>query len=176
MNYLHFENVIHRDLNSSNILLSLSKEAKVSDFGLSRKKEPGISVSCTMGAVAWMAPEVIENAKSFTKKSDVYSYGIILWEILTRGDPCPTEMNSIMLASEVVNNAFRPQLPHPNISPPWEELIKRCWAQNPDDRPSFEEILISLESFESPVNNASDPEHLSSVSSRSSPLFRFNLT
>jgi len=159
MNHLHLENILHRDLTSSNILLSSSREAKVSDFGLSRKKLPDTSLSCTMGSIWSMAPEVIENAKNFTKKSDVYSFGVLLWEILTQADPCPKDMTSFLLATKVLNEQFRPTLPHPNVPPHWAALIEKCWAQNPDDRPTFEDIIITLESFEEQNPECSYEDH-----------------
>jgi len=86
--------------------------------------------------------------KNFNKKSDVYSFGILLWELLTHDDLCPKDMTSIMLASKVLREQYRPPLPHPNITQEWADLVERCWAQNPDDRPSFDEIVQILESFE----------------------------
>jgi len=57
-------------------------------------------------------------------------------------------MSSIMLATKVLHQHYRPQLPHQNVAQKWTELIQHCWAQNPDDRPTFDEILMKLESFE----------------------------
>jgi len=161
MNYLHLENVLHRDLTSSNILLSASREAKVSDFGLSRKKLPDVSVSGTMGSIVSMAPEVIDNAKNFTKKSDVYSFGILLWELLTQEELCPKDMTSIMLASKVLREQYRPNLPHQNITPEWSNLIEKCWAQNQEHRPDFDAIVQILESFEEhePESSVEDNSH-----------------
>jgi len=168
MNHLHLENLLHRDLTSSNILLNASKEAKVSDFGLSRRQPEDTSLSCTMGSVAWMAPEVIENAKNFTKKSDVYSYGVLLWELLTGGDPCPPEMSSIMLATKVLHEQYRPTMPHCKITPKWSDLIQKCWAQSPDDRPTFEEILTILDTFDDPSTSI-NPSTSFTLSTSSNP-------
>uniref|UniRef100_A0A6B2LF92 Protein kinase domain-containing protein n=1 Tax=Arcella intermedia TaxID=1963864 RepID=A0A6B2LF92_9EUKA len=145
MNYLHGEGILHRDLTSKNILLSSHMQAKVADFGLSKiKLAESQNVSFTMGSIAWMAPEVIENASNFTRASDVYSYGIILWEMCTGEDPCPRDIQPVHFAKLVLESGYRPEIP-PTVSPKWKALIETCWDTLPKSRPSFEQILIRLE-------------------------------
>jgi len=147
MNYLHEENVLHRDLTSRNILLTKHMQAKVADFGLSKKNLEDSDLSYTMGSVAWMAPEVIASARQFSKKADVYSFGVICWELFTGSDPCPEDMAHINLANKVLHEEWRPTIPE-NVPFVWTQLIKQCWAQKPDSRPSFIEILGILDSIE----------------------------
>uniref|UniRef100_A0A6B2L3S5 Protein kinase domain-containing protein n=1 Tax=Arcella intermedia TaxID=1963864 RepID=A0A6B2L3S5_9EUKA len=145
MNYLHGENILHRDLTSKNILLSKHMEAKVADFGLSKVKlAESHTYSYTMGSIAWMAPEVIANASKFSKSSDVYSYGIILWEIWTGCDPCPKEIAIVNLANKVLHEQYRPTIP-PTVHAKWQDLIRSCWESDPDQRPSFDKILGTLD-------------------------------
>ncbi|CAN0264517.1 unnamed protein product, partial [Scytosiphon promiscuus] len=90
MQYLHGQNpvIIHRDLKSLNVLIDENWVTKVTDFGLSRFKATSVSEKMTgqAGTYHWMAPEVI-NSQHYTEKADVFSYGIILWEIFTRAIP-----------------------------------------------------------------------------------------
>jgi len=144
MNYLHCGQpaVLHRDLKSANILLDDSFNAKITDFGLSRLKAQERSMTGNCGTVQWMAPEILAN-ESYAEPADVYSYGIILWELLSR--ECPYKgMNSIQCALAVLNKNARPSLPH------WcpldiRELIEECTGKIPASRPTFSQILVRLE-------------------------------
>jgi len=147
MTYLHEGQppVLHRDLKSANILLDESYTAKVADFGLSRLKATHQTIMTgNCGTVQWMAPEVLSN-ELYAEPSDVYSFGIILWELLTC--ECPYEgMNSIPCAMAVLNEGRRPAVPA------WcprslAALIQSCWAHEPERRPTFPSILEALDSI-----------------------------
>eukprot|EP01125_Pyxidicula_operculata_P001438 TRINITY_DN1132_c0_g2_i1.p1 TRINITY_DN1132_c0_g2~~TRINITY_DN1132_c0_g2_i1.p1 ORF type:complete len:1224 (+),score=464.66 TRINITY_DN1132_c0_g2_i1:336-3674(+) len=165
MNYLHGENILHRDLTSKNILLNRHLEAKVSDFGLSKMKIEEYTNSSTMGSVAWMAPEVLLNARDFTKKSDVYSFGVLIWQLFSGQDPCPNDLAHVNLTYKVIHEGFRPHIPT-GIPLVWKNLIDICWAQDPDERPTFETILEYLHEIE--VNPPPSPVPSSPTASRSS--------
>jgi len=148
MTYLHGEDILHRDLTSKNILLSKHMEAKVADFGLSKMKIfESQSTSYTMGSVAWMAPEVVANASNFTKASDVYSFGILLWELFSGEDPCPRDVAPVNLANKVLHEGYRPPMPK-DVPPQWQYLINTCWAKDEACRPTFETVLQILGSLE----------------------------
>ncbi len=89
MNYLHLFKppIMHRDLKSLNILIDDSFTAKIADFGWTRVKAKEMTEK--IGTWQWMAPEVIDT-RIYTEKADVYSYGIILWEIASRSPPYPS--------------------------------------------------------------------------------------
>ena len=144
MAYLHSGQppILHRDLKSANILLDDSYTAKVCDFGLSRLKAQERSMTGNCGTVQWMAPEVLAN-QSYNEKADVFSYGIIVWELLTR--QCPYDgMSAIQCALAVLNRNQRPDIPK-WCPQPVQVLIRACVKKNPDERPTFAEVLDMLD-------------------------------
>ena len=144
MNSLHCRGIIHRDLKSSNVLVDRNFRLKVGDFGLSRLKE-GDRTMTLVGSPMWTAPEVICGTR-YAESADVYSYGIILWEIMTLQHPFANANLHHILAQ--VPLGLRPAIP-PSFPKPWVELMSSCWATAPADRPSFEQILNSLDSMSS---------------------------
>eukprot|EP01132_Coremiostelium_polycephalum_P005519 gene5519-6877_t len=153
MHYLHtnFEDpIIHRDLTSSNVLLDDGYTvAKINDFGLSKEMKPGPNeMTAAMGSLAWMAPESFRGEK-YTEKVDVYSYAIILWELMTCKDPYGS-MEPLKMAFLAAMEDYRPSLQ--NIPEPWSLLISKCWKPRPQDRPTFEEILQLIDQIEQNMN------------------------
>lgn len=147
MAYLHSGNppVLHRDLKSANLLLDKSYTAKVCDFGLSRLKAQERSMTGNCGTVQWMAPEVLANMR-YNEKADVYSYGIILWELLSR--ECPYDgMTPIQCALAVLNRDKRPDIPK-WCPPALHALIRSCIKKEPNLRPSFANIILALDSMD----------------------------
>ncbi|XP_030071208.1 mitogen-activated protein kinase kinase kinase 9 [Microcaecilia unicolor] len=155
MNYLHDEAVvpiIHRDLKSSNILIlekvengDLSnKVLKITDFGLAREWHRTTKMSAA-GTYAWMAPEVIRSSM-FSKGSDVWSYGVLLWELLT-GEVPFRGIDGLAVAYGVAMNKLA--LPIPSTCPePFTKLMDDCWNPDPHTRPSFINILDQLTRIE----------------------------
>ena len=146
MNFLHTHSpiIIHRDLKSLNLLVDEDWNLKVSDFGLSRFKVPTLMTG-QCGTYQWMAPEVVRG-HSYTEKADIYSFGINLWEIYTRQIPY-NQMVPIQAAVAVMNKGLRPELPA-HTPPTYRTLVHECWDQNPNLRPSFDQILVRLGKFE----------------------------
>ncbi|XP_058117236.1 mitogen-activated protein kinase kinase kinase 11-like [Anopheles coustani] len=152
MKYLHCEapiSVLHRDLKSSNILISesvqqgnlLNKTLKITDFGLAREAYRTTRMSAA-GTFAWMPPEVIKSG-TYSKASDVWSYGVLLWELLT-GEVPYKGFDSLSVAYGVAVNSLR--LPIPKTCPEsWGKLMKSCWEIDPHRRPSFREIEKDLD-------------------------------
>eukprot|EP01102_Stenamoeba_stenopodia_P014052 TRINITY_DN4636_c0_g2_i1.p1 TRINITY_DN4636_c0_g2~~TRINITY_DN4636_c0_g2_i1.p1 ORF type:complete len:1322 (+),score=264.84 TRINITY_DN4636_c0_g2_i1:1203-5168(+) len=150
INFLHLDyRMIHRDLKSPNILLTKEKTAngelitaKVSDFGLSRKLllSPELQNRVVDNPI-WLAPEIISKQK-YTEKADVYSFGIIIWELLARKVPF-AEMEFLWEIQESIVEGKRPEIPPCPVL--YRELIDGCWAGDPEMRPNFDTILQKLE-------------------------------
>lgn len=141
MNYLHHCNppIIHRDLKSSNLLVDRNWTVKVGDFGLSRlKHETYLTTKTGRGTPQWMAPEVLRSDPS-DEKSDVYSYGVVLWELVTEKIPWDN-LNSMQVIGAVGFMDQRLELPK-DLDPQWASIIESCWHRDPKERPSFQELL-----------------------------------
>ncbi|XP_043672631.1 mitogen-activated protein kinase kinase kinase 11-like isoform X3 [Vespula pensylvanica] len=156
MDYLHNKapvSLIHRDLKSSNVLLSEPienddlqyKTLKITDFGLAREVYKTTRMSAA-GTYAWMAPEVIKKS-TFSKASDVWSYGVLLWELLT-GETPYKGIDALAVAYGVAVNKLT--LPIPSTCPqPWRCLMEACWSSDSHCRPGFAEILLALDEVRS---------------------------
>ncbi|KAJ7527007.1 hypothetical protein O6H91_16G031700 [Diphasiastrum complanatum] len=145
MEYLHSQGVIHRDLKSENLCLDKDLFVKITDFGVSCHFTEDDNLNKDTGTYRWMAPEMISQ-KAYTKKVDVYSFGIVLWELYTGLIPFE-EMSAVQAAYAVVNKCARPEIP-PDCPRVLSEMMKQCWSSNPDKRPDFWEIVKRLEQFE----------------------------
>lgn len=140
MNFLHTCGIIHRDLKSLNLLVSKNYDVKICDFGLSRVVDTRNAMTSNIGTVAWIAPELFAK-KIYTEKADVYSYGIILWELWTRLMPFhDVETFSVPV---LVSRGERPDVPK-DMPLEWRKLMKAAWNQKPTSRPSFKKILSRL--------------------------------
>ncbi|XP_038979762.1 serine/threonine-protein kinase STY46-like isoform X2 [Phoenix dactylifera] len=142
MNYLHQNNIIHRDLKTANLLMDENEVVKVADFGVARVKAQSGVMTAETGTYRWMAPEVGEH-KPYDQKADVFSFGIVLWELLTGKVPYE-DLTPLQAAVGVVEKGLRPIIPehtHPKLA----ELLKRCWQQDPSIRPDFSEIFEMLD-------------------------------
>lgn len=144
MKYLHSQGIMHRDLKSENLLLGDDMCVKVADFGVSCLESQCDTMRGFMGTYRWMAPEMIKE-KPYTRKVDVYSFGIVLWELLTALIPFQ-EMTPVQAAFAVSQKNARPPLPTA-CPTAFVHLIKRCWATNPGKRPDFEHIVSLLEQY-----------------------------
>ncbi|KAJ0259769.1 Kinase superfamily with octicosapeptide/Phox/Bem1p domain-containing protein [Hirschfeldia incana] len=152
MEYLHSKNIVHFDLKCDNLLVNLKDPArpicKVGDFGLSKIKRNTLVTGGVRGTLPWMAPELLSGSSSkVSEKVDVFSFGIVLWEILTGEEPY-ANMHYGAIIGGIVNNTLRPTVPS-YCDPEWRLLMEQCWAPDPFVRPSFPEIARRLRTMSS---------------------------
>jgi hypothetical protein len=141
MEYMHERGIIHRDLKSLNILLDTERRARICDFGLVRLKSLA-PMTGMIGTPQWMAPEILMCSIYYDGKVDVFSYGIVLWELLTGGLPyhnAPMEKLGYM----VVQEGRRPLIPD-GTPRELSDLITACWATSAQERPTFTQIIQLL--------------------------------
>jgi serine/threonine protein kinase len=142
MRFLHAHQIIHRDLKSLNVLLDDFGFARICDFGFSRKAAKNDIMTLNIGTPHWMAPELLAGQSNYTEKVDVYSYAIVLWEMLVKHSPY-VGLDAGQVAVQVLQENLRPVFPA-GISDAVTGLIDACWSRDPTKRPSFASILKFL--------------------------------
>eukprot|EP01090_Pellita_catalonica_P002779 TRINITY_DN12378_c0_g1_i1.p1 TRINITY_DN12378_c0_g1~~TRINITY_DN12378_c0_g1_i1.p1 ORF type:complete len:339 (+),score=56.23 TRINITY_DN12378_c0_g1_i1:419-1435(+) len=147
MNYLHLNNppILHRDLKSLNVLITKNYDAMIADFGISKVLSATHVTMTNAGTINWSAPELLVD-ENVTKAADVYSYGMVLWEILTGEFPFQGDMTITVLKK--LKMGERPKIP-PGTNKDFKRVVEKCWAELPADRPQFAEIITLLEKQES---------------------------
>lgn len=146
MAYLERHKVVHRDLAARNILLYTERHAKISDFGLSRNlgalKDYYESTKEEQWPIRWYPPEVLHN-KKFASKSDVWSFGVTMWEATSYAE---TPYKDLLAEEyrEKLDQGYRMPRP-PNCPRSVYRIMLLCWAERKEDRPSFREILQQFE-------------------------------
>ncbi|XP_036813807.1 tyrosine-protein kinase FRK isoform X2 [Oncorhynchus mykiss] len=151
MAYLEMKKYIHRDLAARNVLVGENNVYKVADFGLARvlQAPPNqtnlyyIPVGKAIFPLRWTAPEAIANEK-FTIKCDVWSFGILLYEIMTFGEMPYPDMNNSQVKQRVPNGYRMPRPVDPYCSQDMYKIMLDCWNGNKNDRPTFEALKMSL--------------------------------
>uniref|UniRef100_A0A1D1ZET0 Serine/threonine-protein kinase HT1 n=2 Tax=Anthurium amnicola TaxID=1678845 RepID=A0A1D1ZET0_9ARAE len=146
MEYVHSQGVTHRDLKPENILFDKDSCVKIADFGIACEEAYCDALAEDPGTYRWMSPEMIKH-KPYDHKVDVYSFGLLLWEMLTGTIPYE-DMTPIQAAFAVVDKNLRPTIPA-DCPPPLGALIEQCWSLFPEKRPEFWQIVKVLEQFES---------------------------
>ena len=142
LQYLHSQGVIHRDLKPDNCLLTASRAVRVCDFGLARWATSR-SMTGNKGTPAYMAPEVVSSAglqARYSSAVDVYSFGVMLWAMITRRQPFGHIRNPFAIPPRVVAGE-RPPMPT-EIPSRLRNLIAACWSASPQARPTFAQIEV----------------------------------
>uniref|UniRef100_A0A0D9VLX9 Protein kinase domain-containing protein n=1 Tax=Leersia perrieri TaxID=77586 RepID=A0A0D9VLX9_9ORYZ len=155
MEYLHGKNIVHFDLKCENLLVNMRDPqrpiCKIGDLGLSKVKQHTLVSGGVRGTLPWMAPELLSGKTNMvSEKIDVYSFGIVMWELLTGEEPY-SDMRGAAIIGGIVNNSLRPQIPS-WCDPEWKSLMESCWATDPADRPSFTEISQRLRKMAAAMN------------------------
>ncbi|KAG6740927.1 hypothetical protein POTOM_056398 [Populus tomentosa] len=116
---------------------------EVGDLGLSKVKCQTLISGGVRGTLPWMAPELLNGSSSLvSEKVDVFSFGIVLWELLTGEEPY-SDLHYGAIIGGIVSNTLRPPVPE-TCDPEWRSLMERCWSSEPSDRPNFTEIANDL--------------------------------
>lgn len=146
MRYLHDSKLLHRDLKSSNIMVDENFKCAIGDFGLTRISHGAVAAQMTgqCGTFQYMAPEIL-SSKPYSEKADVFSFGILLWELVARKLPF-FGMQPMQVGIAVSQQGLRPTMP-PKCPAPLEKLMRACWDQNPNKRPSFAQVQVILEAM-----------------------------
>ena len=143
MNYLHgFKPpILHRDLKSMNVLLDRNLTVKLADFGNTRSFQ--LQMTKQKGTFQWMAPEVIKGS-TYSESSDVFSFGIIMNELVTRAPPYQgTDKKDV--AKKIVNNPrYRPAYNEKKVPKDWANIMIKCWQHDEKKRPTFNEVIDLL--------------------------------
>ncbi|KAE8621770.1 hypothetical protein XENTR_v10004966 [Xenopus tropicalis] len=168
MKYLSDMGYVHRDLAARNILINSNLVCKVSDFGLSRilEDDPEAAYTTRGGKIPirWTAPEAISYRK-FTSASDAWSYGIVLWEVMSYGERPYWEMSNQDVI-KAVEEGYR--LPPPMDCPAaLYQLMLDCWQKDRNNRPKFDEIVSILDKL---IRNPSSLKVIANASIRPSNL------
>ncbi|GBG91739.1 hypothetical protein CBR_g53553 [Chara braunii] len=146
MEYLHARKIIHFDLKCENLLVNMRDPqkpvCKVGDLGLSKLKLQTMITGGLRGTLPWMAPELLDEHAKVDEKVDVFSFGIIMWELLT-GEIPYGNMHYGAVIGGIANNTLRPAIPD-WCDPPWRNLMERCWATDVKDRPTSSEVVKCL--------------------------------
>ncbi|XP_036264837.1 tyrosine-protein kinase Fer isoform X3 [Pipistrellus kuhlii] len=143
MAYLESKNCIHRDLAARNCLVSENNILKISDFGMSRQEEGGVYSSSGLKQIPikWTAPEAL-NYGRYSSESDVWSFGILLWETFSFG-VCPYPGMTNQQAREQVERGYRMSAPQ-NCPEEIFKIMVRCWDYKPENRPRFSDLQKEL--------------------------------
>eukprot|EP00249_Psilotum_nudum_P020292 c27638_g4_i1 orf=496-1692(+) len=160
MDCLHANGIIHRDLKPDNLLLTPDmKSVKLVDFGLAREESVAEMMTAETGTYRWMAPELYStvtlqqgNKKYYNKKVDVYSFGIVLWELLTNRMPFEGMSNLQAAYAAAFKNA-RPSLPD-GLPEDLVFILQSCWEEIPNNRPQFGQLVRMLTDFLSTLPGA----------------------
>ena len=158
--YLHeTKKIMHRDIKSANVLIDGSFTAKIADMGLTRARVASTRGMMTayVGTPTYMAPEMLNSATQYTEKTDVYSFGIILCELLSREIPYGDSTCSDEALEKAIIKGKRPSVPsHGSVShlslssgtyKEYVSLCKECWDSDPLKRPPLKAALKRLENM-----------------------------
>ncbi|KAG7627588.1 Protein kinase domain [Arabidopsis thaliana x Arabidopsis arenosa] len=145
MEYIHSREIVHQDLKPENVLIDNDFHLKIADFGIACEEEYCDVLGDNIGTYRWMAPEVLKRIPH-GRKCDVYSFGLLLWEMVAGALPYEEMKFAEQIAYAVIYKKIRPVIPT-DCPAAMKELIERCWSSQTDKRPEFWQIVKVLEHF-----------------------------
>jgi len=140
MSHLEAEGICHRDLAARNLLLTEHQVVKIADFGMSRVSEDANQrrrTESNVGPLKWMSPEALSKLE-YSSKSDVWSFGCVIIEMLTSKDPFP-RLRGLDAAVHVMDG-HTPEIPE-DCGDKLKSIVQKCFAYKPEDRPDFNQIF-----------------------------------
>lgn len=147
LEYIHSQGIVHRDIKPENILFDENFVVKIADFGIACEETLCDLLVEDAGTYRWMAPEMIKGT-AYNRKVDVYSFGLLLWEMVTGRIPYEN-LNPMQVAYTVLHNKTKPTMPADCPMAALAPLIEECCAYQPDKRPDFWQIVKILEKCQS---------------------------
>ncbi|KAF9430843.1 hypothetical protein BGZ94_003324 [Podila epigama] len=145
LDFIHRENIFHTDLHSRNILIDTGGKALITDFGLSKSVNKTIYTTKAglFGVVPYVAPERMQNPNiTYTAKCDIYSLGVILWELSSCAIPFESQLQDVMLAVNIIAGCREKTVLGTAVE--YEMLYRRCWDGLPQNRPQMDIVLSEL--------------------------------
>ncbi|KAK0409298.1 hypothetical protein QR680_004461 [Steinernema hermaphroditum] len=161
LEYLHSKQCIHCDIAARNCLYANGNTVKISDFGLSREGKAYRMTQARRVPIKWLAPETLTSL-TYTAKSDVWSYGVMVWEIFANGMEPYQGMSSVQ-ASEKVISGYKMSMPTETPDAVVELVVENCWAMNPERRYTMAQVARALEA----ITTCAQPSSSQSVSGSS---------
>jgi len=176
--HLHNKDILHRDLKSLNVLLDSQLRARLTDFGLSKIKTETASTTATassqsVGTLPWMAPELFKRRAKYTKSADMYSYGMVLWELASRKVPFSDAHNREILV-KWLGDGEQEEIPE-DCPSGFAKLIKWCWNQVPTRRPTIDDAANALNEPE-PTEQSPAPSYRDNLESQNLENYQDNLS
>ncbi|KAG0224390.1 hypothetical protein BGW41_005144 [Actinomortierella wolfii] len=146
LDYIHYKGILHRDLKSHNVLLTGLMEVKLCDFGLATVKVRSASQSTeqSVGTFRWMAPELLGARPKYSTKSDMYSLGMVMWEIAANCTVPFKDQPDIHIVINIVMRGERELLPD-DVPMEYSQWVQRCWEHDPENRPEANEMVTEDE-------------------------------
>jgi len=145
LQYAHDHEVIHRDITAGNVMINHLNDARLVDFGLAKQDDSGTMTAAAIGTAAYMSPEQFGDAKNVTPSADIYSFGCVLYEMLTTETPFKGDL--VQQCAQHCNNTPKaPRTLNPNIPRHWNDLILGTLEKSPANRPRLSEIKQTIAS------------------------------